>query len=152
MKMFVNEYAKHGNGTQAVLSSYDTSNPKSAKVIASKLLDIPKVAAAVEVRRKTLKQALIEQDMTEDEIARRVKMLLDAKDVEGNPDYSAIDKGIKHAITIYGVIDPSERPAGTANIYNFIFSEEGRAKVSEVEAEIKAGLIRKKPIRDVQEA
>ena len=46
-------------------------------------------------------------------------------------DYTAIDKGLKHATNIYGIED-LDKPKST-NVYNFIFNEQFREKVKPLE-------------------
>lgn len=48
-KLFVKKYIENkGNGTETVLSIYNTSNRNAAGVIASQLLSIPRVRRAVD--------------------------------------------------------------------------------------------------------
>lgn len=142
--VFVDQYARHGNGTEAALAAYDTTDPASAKVIASRVLDKPGVPEAIEARRKTLRQALIDKGIDEDKIAEKVGELLEASDEEGNLDYGAIDKGLKHATTIFGVTDPQDQPR-TQNTYNILFSAPVQERVREIEGEIRDILTKKKP-------
>jgi len=52
------------------------------------------------------------------------------------PDYQAIDKGIKHATNIYGVVD-DKGTGESKNTYNFIFSPEVQNKVKIINEDIK---------------
>lgn len=88
-----------------------------------------------------LRQALEAQGINPAKIAQKIDVLLNAVDKEGNEDYNAIDKGIKHATSIYGIV-PDDKPK-TQTTYNFIFSKEVQEDVAEIEARIKAKLIQK---------
>lgn len=46
-QLFINEYLKHRNATQAVIRVYDVSNKNSASVIGSRLLRNVKVREAI---------------------------------------------------------------------------------------------------------
>lgn len=142
-EIFAETYAKTGDKTLSAIAAFDTTNPDSARAMASKLLQKDSVIQAIEIKRKSLKQALIDKGIDEDKIAEKVGVLLEATDKDGNTDYTAVDKGLKHATVIHGVTDPSDTPR-QQNTYNFIFSAPVQARVHEIEAEIK-GLITKKP-------
>jgi phage terminase small subunit len=140
---FVKDYLKNENGTQAALNNYDieSTNPeKVASVIAAENLAKPSIIQTIEIVRETLKSALEKEGITPDYIAKKVNVLLKAKDREGNPDINGIDKGLKHAKDIYGVEDKEEK-ASTTNTYNFIFNAETQAEIKEMENKIKAKLI-----------
>lgn len=139
---FVKDYVKDENGTQAALKNYNTTDYKTASVIAAENLDKPSIQVAIEIKRKSLKDALIEEGIDEKYLAQKVNVLLKAVDEKGQVDYTAVDKGLKHATSIYGVEDPSDKPK-TNNTYNFIFSPEIQSDVKEIEARIKAKLIQK---------
>ncbi len=147
-RIFVAEYVKNEHGTNAALKAYDTKDPRVANSIATENLSKPAITQAIEKKRKSLKQALIDKGIDEDYLAGKVEVLLTATDSEGNTDYTAVDKGLKHAASFHGVVSPDEG-AKTQNIYNFVFSEAGRARISEVEDEIKAALTGKQ--QDAQE-
>lgn len=83
-----------------------------------------------------LKEALEAEGINPKKIAEKINVLLEATTEEGD-DYNAIDKGLKHATAIYGIIDPS-KPSENKTTYNFIFSAPVQAKVREMEHEIKA--------------
>jgi phage terminase small subunit len=114
---FVNDYVESENGTQAVLKNYNVKDSMVAASVATENLRKPYITEAIEVKRKSLKQALIDKGITEDYLADKVNILLQATDKEGKPDTNAVDKGLKHATNIYGVEDASEKPK--TNIYNF---------------------------------
>lgn len=147
---FVEDYIETENGTQSALKNYDTTDYKTASVIAAENLDKPSIQVAIEVKRKSLKQALIDKGITEDYLAEKVEVLLTAsketKDADGNVkteiDYTAVDKGLKHATSIYGVIDPDDKPKQTNTTYNFIFSDEVQDKVKMINESIKSQLIK----------
>src|SRR3954469_24377968 len=44
-KIFIKEYAEHGNGTRAVLAAYDTTDPKVAGAMAVENLAKPRIAS-----------------------------------------------------------------------------------------------------------
>lgn len=143
-EVFVSEVVKTGEPTKAALKAFDTESPEVARVIAHEYLQKPTIIRAIDSKRKTLKQALIDRGIDEDKIARKVDVLLEAIDEEGKPDYVAIDKGLKHATVLHGVFDPGDVPQGNRNTYNFIFSGEVQGKVREIEGHIK-DLLTKKP-------
>lgn len=137
--LFATAMAKTNDPVTAAQVAYDVNGPDSARAIASRLLQNAPVMQVVEAKRKTLKQALIDRGIDGDKIAEKVEVLLEATDEDGNTDYNAVDKGLKHATAIYGVMSPEDMPK-TQNIYNFVFTDEGRARISTVEAEIKEAL------------
>lgn len=146
---FVNSYVKDENGTQAVLEHYDieSSKPeKVASVIAVENLAKPSIIEAIEVKRKSLRQALIDKGITEDYLAEKVQVLLTGVDKEGNVDYTAIDKGLKHAETWYGVEDPN-KPKGNTT-YNFILNQSFKDKIKPLEDELKTQFRNAKPIEE----
>lgn len=84
-----------------------------------------------------LREALVAQGIDPKRIAERIDVLLNAHDhTTGEDDYTAIDKGLKHATAIYGITD---KPSGEGNrmTYNFIFSPDVQGRVREMDAEIK---------------
>lgn len=89
-----------------------------------------------------LRKALEIQGINPKRIAEKIDVLLNAADKEGNSDYTAIDKGLKHATAIYGITEePPKNPSN--NTYNFIFSPETQADVKAIEDKIKARLIQR---------
>lgn len=128
------DYVLDENGTQAVMNNYNVKDNIVAKSIASENLTKPYIAEAIEIQRKSLKQALIDRGINEDKIALKIDELLD------NEDPNAIDKGLKHATNIYGVDTEPEKPKG--NTYNFIFSEKVQSEIRKTEEMIKAQLIK----------
>lgn len=140
---FVADYILDENGTQAALKNYDTKDYKTASVIAAENLDKPSIQVAIENARKTLKQALLDKGINEDYLADKVNTLLTAVDKEGNTDYTAIDKGLKHATNIFGIEDESPKEK-IGNIYNLFFSSEVQNEVKQMEDKIKEALIKKR--------
>ena len=121
------------NGTKAVKAVYGVQNEEYARLKAHRLITKDNVAQAIEAKRETLKTALVAEGVTPQKIAKTVNELLDAN------DYTAKDKGLKHATNIYGVEDP-ELPKGNTTYIN-IFSPGVQDKIKAIEAEIKQKLI-----------
>lgn len=136
-KGFVKDYVETGVGAEAARRNFNVSNDNSARAVASELLTFPNVVAAIEKEQQTLKQALEKQGVTPAKIAKKVDELLEAKGKDKN---QAIDKGLKHATAIYGVVDESDKPKSN-NTYNFIFNTETQAEIKQIEDKIKAQLI-----------
>lgn len=142
---FVKDYVETENGTQAALKNYEieSSNPETvANAIAVENLQKPLIIKAIEVKRKSLRQALIDKGINEDYLAEKVQVLLTGVDKEGNIDYTAVDKGLKHAESWYGVESLDDKPKSIST-YNFIFNEQTQAEIKEIESRIKARLIQK---------
>lgn len=141
---FVRDYVATGNGQEAALKNYDIVGKDKegiARSLASENLTKPNVAIAVEIGQMSLKQALIDKGVTPAKIAERVEVLLHASDRAGFKDYTAIDKGLKHATNIYGVVDETVKQNSQGNTYNFLFSSETQADVKSIEDKIKSRLI-----------
>lgn len=139
---FANKVVETGNATQAVQEVYGIEDPNYAGVKGHRLLRNDKITEIIEIKRKSLRQALIDKGITEDYLADKVNVLLSASNDEGKADYNAIDKGLKHATSIYGVIPEGDKPQ-TGNTYNFIFSPEVQSEVKEIEDRIKAKLLQR---------
>lgn len=86
-----------------------------------------------------LLDALKQQGINPRKIASKIDYLLNAD------DYNAVDKGLKHATAIYGVID--DKPKQTNNTYNFLFSPEVQANIREIDNKIKEQLINHESIQ-----
>lgn len=84
-----------------------------------------------------LLDALKAQGINPAKIAKKIDYLLNAD------DYNAVDKGLKHTMAIYGVIE--EKPKGITNTYNFLFSEETQAQIKAIDNIIKQSLIHNEP-------
>lgn len=136
---FVKDYVLEENGTQAALKNYDTKDYKTASVIAAENLDKPSIIEAIEVKRKSLKEALYEEGIDEKYLSEKVNVLLKAVDDKGQADYTAIDKGLKHALNIHGVEDP-DKPKNNAT-YNFIFNNETQETIKVLNETIKQKLL-----------
>lgn len=157
-KGFVEDFVVTGNGTQSVLKNYDTKSPKVASVMAVENLAKPSVVTAIEIGQETLRSALIAKGITPTKIAEKIEVLLEASEpiyknnnatgeiehVGDKTDFTAVDKGLKHATAIYGVGDPEAPKSPTGNTYNFLFSAETQKEVKEIEARIKERLINPK--------
>ncbi len=77
---FVEDYIETGNATEATVRNYDVKDRDVAKAVGSELLTFPNVIEAIENRRKSLKDALIEEGITEKYLAQKVNVLLKYKD------------------------------------------------------------------------
>lgn len=102
-----------------------------------------------------LQEALMRQGVTPEKIAEKIDVLLDAKkkifrnnvstkkieEVGTEDDFTAIDKGLRHATAIHGII-PQGGGGEVKNTYNFIFSAEVQSKVRDINEDIK-NLLRK---------
>ncbi len=131
---FVNDYVLTENGTQSALKNYNLNNAKTASVVAVENLGKPSIIEAIEVKRLSLKDALINEGVDEKRIAEKVNVLLNATE-ETKPDYTAIDKGLKHATAIYGVVQDSDTKPQTN--YNFFFNADVQGQVRKIEDNIK---------------
>lgn len=101
-----------------------------------------------------LKEALVAQGINPEKIAEKIDVLLEAKkityrrneygELEENGieiDFTAVDKGLKHATAIYGIVP--DKPPETKNIYNFIFDPGVQTQVDAINENIKNLLTRK---------
>lgn len=150
---FAKKYvANNENGTKTVKEVYGTEDDGYARVKATRLITQDNVSQAIEVERESLLSALEKEGVTPKKISKKINVLLEAsKEVyETNddgereqvgklPDFTAIDKGLKHATAIYGITDPQEKK--TSNTYNFLFSSEVQGEVKKINDVIKAKLI-----------
>lgn len=96
-----------------------------------------------------LKKALQNAGIDSKKIAEKIDVLLNAgkenADGKKEDDYTAIDKGLKHATAIYGIDqDGEKKPKG--NIYNFFINNEAQQKVRDMNEDIKEILTRKKDV------
>lgn len=154
-RLFVETYFKTDfNGTESVKRVYGDYSEGFSRVKAHRLLTKSNVAQAVETKRQTLKEALEEQGINPKKLAEKIDNLLEAetpiyknnnatKTVElvgYAPDYTAIDKGLKHATNIYGIEDLDTKPKSNTT-YNFIFNEQTQAEIRQIEDKIKQRLI-----------
>jgi N-acetylglucosamine kinase-like BadF-type ATPase len=129
------------NGTKAVMNHYDVKDNLVAKSIATENLTKPYIVEAIENKRKSLKEALIEKGIDEKKIADKINVLLDATIGENEkPDVNAIDKGLKHAKEIYGVED-SDKPK--ENVYNFFFEPKFQQNIKNYDQNLKEQILNK---------
>lgn len=137
---FVEKVATTGKLSKSVQEAYGIENQRYAGVKAQRLITKDNIIEAIEVKRKSLKQALLDEGIDEDYLAKKVNVLLKATDKDGNPDVNAIDKGLKHSTNIYGITDSDDKPKVNST-YNFIFNAETQQNVKEINEIIKAKLI-----------
>lgn len=107
----------NGNKTKTAKEVYGISSDDYAYTKARRLVGKERIQQLVKEEEENLKQALIKQGITPEKIAERIGTLLHATDKEGNQEYSAIDKGLKHAKEIYGIEDSDNKK--TSNVYQF---------------------------------
>lgn len=143
---FTDKVLETGNVTQATQEAFNIKDTNYAGVKGHRLLRKDKIINAIEVKRESLKSALEKQGITPYKIAERVDVLLHAVDKEGKEDYTAIDKGLKHATNIYGVED-IEKPKG--NTYNFILNQQFQEKVKPLEEAYKEQFRNVKPPEEI---
>ncbi len=147
---FVEKVIETGNLTLATQESYGIEDSNYAGVKGHRLIRKDKIINAIEVKRKSLKQALLDKGINEDYLADKVNVLLNAIDDKGNEDYTAIDKGLKHATNIYGIEDPFEK-GKVNNTYNFLFTKQVKDEVNQIESIIKSKLTQRN-VQDDQES
>lgn len=147
---FVEKVIETGNLTLATQESYGIEDSNYAGVKGHRLIRKDKIINAIEVKRKSLKQALLDKGINEDYLADKVNVLLNAIDEKGNEDYTAIDKGLKHATNIYGIEDPFEK-GKVNNTYNFLFTKQVKDEVNQIESIIKSKLTQRN-VQDDQES
>lgn len=95
-----------------------------------------------------LKEALLSQGIDANKIAEKIKVLMNAVDREGLQDYSAIDKGIKHATAIYGI--DTEKPQSNTT-YNFILNPSFQQQIKPLEEALKQQFRNVRPIETTEE-
>lgn len=139
--IFVEKVVNDGNVSKAVKETYNIKDAKYAYVKGQRLIENDVISNAIEVKRQSLKEALISEGITEKYLAQKVNVLLTATNEKGQEDYTAIDKGLKHATNIYGVVEAPKSEGG--NTYNFLFSPETQADIKALEDKIKARLLNK---------
>ncbi len=142
------------NGTQTVQEVFAIEDPNYAGVKAHRMIRTDKISQAIEIEKETLKSALEKEGITPERIAKKINVLLNAKEpiyknnnesgeiehVGDKIDFTAVDKGLKHAKDIYGVEDLDSKPKGNTT-YNYIFNAETQADIKLMEEKIKARLI-----------
>ncbi len=95
-KGFVKDYLETGNGTLAVKENFDVVNENSARVMASQLLDDPKV-------QKAIQDALPDYLLAEKHLALLNKMTGDEIDV------NAVKSGLDMAYKLKGSYAPEKK-------------------------------------------
>ena len=93
-----------------------------------------------------LREALIAEGIDSKKIAEKINVLLEAKDGE-KTDYTAIDKGLKHATAIFGITEDKPKD-NSGNTYNFIFSEEVQGDIKQIEDRIKERLTNHRNVKE----
>lgn len=139
-KGFVKDFIETENATEAVVRNYNVKDRNVAKTVGSELLTFPNVIEAIEVKRKSLKEALIDAKIDEKKIAETIGELLDATDDKGNKDFTAKDKGLKHTLNIMGVED-SDKPK--ENVYNFFFEPKFQQNIKNYDQNLKEQILNK---------
>lgn len=141
-KEFAIKFVKNNeNLTKTAQEVFKIEDPNYAHVKATRMIQKDIVVKEIEIQRETLKSALEKKGITPEKIADKINVLLDAEDLEtGKKDYTAIDKGLKHAKEIYGIeSEDDKRKVNTT--YNFIFSKEIQEQIRISNEIIKAKLI-----------
>ena len=137
---FAHQYVKNNeNGQKTAMEVFDIKNPNYAHVKAHKLVRKDTVAKEIETASISLKEAMIAEGITLEYISKKVNVLLKAKDADGNHDFTAIDKGLKHSLSIYGVANP-DAPVNNGNTYAFIFSTKVQGEIKDINEKIKLAL------------
>lgn len=148
---FVNDYVLDENGTKAVMKHYDIEGKepeKIASVIATQNLGKLNIIEAIEVKKKSLREALEDNGINEKKVAETIGELLDAKDDKGNKDYTAKDKGLKHTLSIMGIED-ADKPK--ENVYNFFFEPKFQQNIRSYDENLK-NLILNKDVEENKES
>lgn len=141
-RLFVREYAKHENGTQAALKVYDVKNSEVAKVVASQNLTKPPIQEAVKLEIKRLADRIPDDLIEEKHLA-----LLNKLDDKGDIDTQAVSKGLEMAYKVkgsYKTDDDGNTASKPKNIYNFFFNKEAQDEVKSLEERIKNALVQKR--------
>lgn len=108
-RLFVKEYIKNnGNGTQAVLKVYDTTDPNTAKAISSENLTKPDV-------QEELKRAINKEELQLNTLTQELASVIHSQPIKG---YTGADKleAIKTGLKLHGVL--TERKVTTAYTIN----------------------------------
>jgi len=142
-RIFVEEYALTKNRINAALKAYTLGrfggedHRYTAAIIAAENLNKPKIIEAIELEEETLRSALKNRGITPAKIARKIDQLLEGE------DSNSVDKGLKHALNIYGV-EEINKPQ-TNNVYNFLFNTQAQEEIKVLEDKIKERLRNVKP-------
>ena len=106
-KEFVKEYvASNENGTATVEKVYKKKGGY-ARLKAHRLIMKDNISQEIVKERETLKQALENQGINSKKIAKKIDVLLEAKQGK-RPDYTAINNGINHAVKVRGDYAPDK--------------------------------------------
>jgi len=123
-KDFAKEYLETGNGVQSALKAYDTTDYKTASVIAHENLEKPRVKEYLESKADKAAEFIYKlAESAENEGVR----LSASKDILDRSGFKAFEQ---------------EPPKTVNNTYNMLFSAETQASIAEIEAKIKANLIK----------
>ena len=132
------------NGSLTVKEVFGINNDDYARVKAHRLITKANVSQAIEQEKETLKSALEKEGITPVKIAQTINELLDATDDKGNKDFTAKDKGLKHALSIHGVEEPNKPKE---NVYNFFFEPKFQQNIKNYDQYLKEQILNK----DVEE-
>lgn len=132
------------NATETVKEVFGIKDDGYARLKGHRLITKDNVSQAIILEKETLKSALEKQGITPIKIAETIGELLDAKDKEGNKDFTAKDKGLKHALNIHGVED-IDKPK--ENVYNFFFEPKFQQNIRNYDENFKNQILNK----DVEE-
>ncbi len=113
-KGFVKDYVKTGNGTQAALKNYDTTDENTAAVIASTALRKPKIEKAIKAYADRIPDDLLEKVHIEGLQATRrttIKVLGEDESCEEvlEPDYAVRHKYLDTAYKVKGSFAPERK-------------------------------------------
>lgn len=134
--VFVKEMAKTGKKAPSAKKAYGVKDSKYANIKATRKMENAVIATAIEDERLSLKDALQNQGITKEKIAKKVDELLEGE------SYKSVDAGLRHATAIYGV---QEETKPQNNNYTFIFNSETQEEIKKVEAIIKQKLLNHAP-------
>lgn len=139
-KDFVEKVVITGKLTKSAQEAYNLDNQRYAGVKAQRMITKDNIINAIEIKRETLKSALEKEGITPTYIAQKVNVLLQAIDDKGKTDFTAVDKGLKHAKDIYGVED-SDKPK--ENVYNFFFDPKFQQNIKNYDQHLKEQILNK---------
>jgi len=137
---FVEKVVITGKLTKSAQEAYKLDNQRYAGVKAQRMITKDNIINAIEIKRETLKSALEKEGITPTYIAQKVNVLLQAIDDKGKTDFTAVDKGLKHAKDIYGVED-SDKPK--ENVYNFFFDPKFQQNIKNYDQHLKEQILNK---------
>ena len=123
-KGFADDFIETGNGVQSALKNYDTEDYSTAASIASENLKKPKVKEYLESKAERASEIIFELAETSEVDSVRLNA---SKDILDRSGFKAFEQ---------------EPPKTVNNTYNMLFSAETQASIAEIEAKIKANLIK----------